>query len=104
MIVAGSPIVHPGPVRKTQFGISLIRTRIHGNCMMISRKRQVQIVYPAASIVQRGTQTESQRERKANQVQEPGGIMQQLGGNMRSKCRACIRCFERSPPKKYTIA
>ena len=40
MIVAGSRIVHPGPVRKTQFGIYLIRTRIRGNCMMISRKRQ----------------------------------------------------------------
>ena len=40
MIVAGSRIVHPGPVRKTQFGIYLMRTRIHGNCMMISRKRQ----------------------------------------------------------------
>ena len=40
MIVAGSPIVHPGPVCKTQFGIYLMRTRIRGNCMMISRKRQ----------------------------------------------------------------
>lgn len=36
---------------------------------------QVQTVYPAASTVQRGTQTESQRERKANRGQEPDGIM-----------------------------
>ena len=36
---------------------------------------QVQTVYPAASTVQRGTQTESKRERKANRVQEPDGIM-----------------------------
>ena len=31
--------------------------------------------YPAASTVQRGTQEESKRERKANRVQEPDGIM-----------------------------
>ena len=36
---------------------------------------QVQTVYPTASTVQRGTQTESKRERKANRVQEPNGIM-----------------------------
>ena len=36
---------------------------------------QVQTVHPAASTVQRGTQTESQRERKANRVQEPDRIM-----------------------------
>ena len=75
MIVAGSRIVHPGPVRKIPLGIYLMRTRIRGNCMMISRKRQVQIVYPAASAVQRGTQMESKRERQANRVQEPDGIM-----------------------------
>ena len=40
MIVAGSRSVHPGPVRKIPLGIYLIRTRIHGNCMMIPRKRQ----------------------------------------------------------------
>ena len=36
---------------------------------------QVQTVYPTASAVQRGTQTKSQRERKANRIQEPDGIM-----------------------------
>lgn len=36
---------------------------------------QVQTVYPAASAVQRRTQTESKRECKANRVQEPDGIM-----------------------------
>ena len=35
---------------------------------------QVRTVYPAASIVQRGTQTESKRGRKANRIQEPDGI------------------------------
>lgn len=36
---------------------------------------QVQTVYPTASTVQRRTQMESKRERKANRVQEPDGIM-----------------------------
>lgn len=36
---------------------------------------QVQTVYPTASAVQRRTQTESKRERKANRVQEPDRIM-----------------------------
>ena len=36
---------------------------------------QVQTVYPTASAVQRRTQAESKRERKANRVQEPDGIM-----------------------------
>lgn len=36
---------------------------------------QVQTIHPAASTVQRGTQTESKRERKANRVQEPDRIM-----------------------------
>ena len=75
MIVAGSRIVHPGPVRKIPLGISLIRTRIRGNCMMISRKRQVQIVYPAASAVQRGTQMESKRERQAERFQRSSRMM-----------------------------
>lgn len=36
---------------------------------------QVQTIYPAASTVQRGTQTESKRKRKANRVQELDRIM-----------------------------
>lgn len=36
---------------------------------------QVQTVYPAASTVQWGTQTESERERKANRVQEQDEIL-----------------------------